>query len=147
MGAERRIPLDGVILSQEFPDLGVRIVQVAEDHSLAVAAGFNAGWQFADPDSLGAKVTFFDDTAGAPWKIGIQHFDKLFRIAPIEAPAAVRTGGHTETAANAAVIIHDDDTVFIAKGRLGRASPHAGRAVAMIAKNRHLKIFGLLRQI
>ena len=135
MGAERRIPLDGVILSQEFPDLGVRIVQVAKNHGLAVTAGFNAGWQFADPDSLGAKVTFFDDTAGAPWKIGIQHFDKLFRIAPIEAPAAVRTGGHTETAANAAVIIHDDDAVLVPEGRLGRTGAHTGRVVAVVAED------------
>ena len=144
MGAERWISLDSVILSQEFPYLGVRVIQVAKDHGLAIATGFDTGGEFANTDALGAKITFFDDTAGTPREIGIQHLDELFRVAPVEAPAAIRAGRHAEPATDAAMIVHNDDTIFVAESRLGGAGPHTGRAVAMIAEDWHLEIFGFL---
>ena len=45
---------------QDFPYLGVGIIEIAKDHGLAVAAGLNTGRQLAILDPFRTKGAFFD---------------------------------------------------------------------------------------
>ena len=65
------------------------------------------------------------------------------RILEIETAAAVGTCGHAETAPDTAVKIHQHDAIaFAFESGLGRAHPHAGRILAMVAQNQVGAVLG-----
>ena len=48
----------------------------------------------------------------------------------------IGTSSHAEAAADAAMVVHHHDSVFLAfEGRLGRADADTGRIVAVVAQN------------
>ena len=62
-------------------------------------------------------------------------------ISPVKTPGPVRTAGHTEPAADTAVIIHHDDSVGPFKGGLGGTDPDTGGIGAVIAKHQKRFVF------
>ena len=113
----------------------MRVVEIAKNHGLAVTAGLDTGGLQADADALGAEIALFHDAPGPSREVLVEVLDVLLGVAPVEAAAAVGAGGHAEPAADAAVVVHDDDPFLVAEGGLGRADTHAGRIVAVVAED------------
>ena len=119
-------PGDMVGPVQQLIDIAFRIADVAE---ITYPGGtcLGAGRQFFTSGQTGVKaeVTFVDGSV------------VFFKVA-----GAIWTGGHACFTADAALVVHHDDAVgliFISGG--GGADPYTGRAVTVVAENRHENLF------
>ena len=106
------------MLGDQLGDLLVGIVQVSEDPGPR-RTDLNTGRLQACMDAMMAEVALLDD--------GHQGVD-VSRI--------VGTGGQAVFAADAAVLVDDDDAVFPFPGRLDRTIDDTGRVIALIAEAR-----------
>ena len=82
------------------------------------------------------KLHFSTTPRSLVGKFGVEfRLDIGARVSEIEAPGAVGATGHAVPAADAAVEVHQRDPIGPFKGGLGRANPHAGGILALIAKD------------
>ena len=136
---------DSVMGSNQFTDLGFRIVQIAEGQfSLG---SLHAGGQLADSQPLCAEIAFFHHPfhTGGEFFIGLG--DKGPGVAKVEATGTVRTGHHAEAAADAAVKVHHHDAVpFPLEGRLCRTGAHAGWIFAVVAQHQKRLVLDIFAQ-
>lgn len=123
-----------MIFFQHFSDLGIRIVEITKDNSLALSASLDTGWLLALSYTFITKITFFNDTPHSSGVYMIRVLHKLFRITPVETPAAIRAGGHTKTTADTTMVVHHYDAIFIFESRFGGASPDTGGLIAMVTE-------------
>ncbi len=102
--------------------------------AFSVQASTQAGcWPL--PSRSSQKVHFSTTPFVRVGKSGVGDFRNGRGSDPVEAARAVRTRGHAVAAADAAVPVHHHDAVVAPPGGLGRADPHAGRVVAVVAEH------------
>jgi hypothetical protein len=65
--------------------------------------------------------------------VGIGLFSRKLNLSPIELTGIVGTGGHASAAADAPIIVYDDDTVGFCPGRFDRTALDTGRVFAVLA--------------
>ncbi len=96
---------------QKFPDLRLGVFQVSKDHGLFLA-GHHAGGKKTLGQPLFAEIAFLHNPFGPRGKIGVDFLDKRTGVAEIHGPGPIGTSRHTETAPDAAVVVHHDDSIF-----------------------------------
>ncbi len=89
---------------------------------------------------MNTKGAFFHSTfhSGSVAEVVDGRIDLLLGkvwLCPIENPPFVRTGGNAIPAADAPVVIHDDDPVRFLPGRMDRTNFYAGRILTVLALN------------
>lgn len=142
MGAKGWVAQNGMIFPQQFSDLGIGVIEIAKDQCLALTTCLDTGWKFANFDAANAEVAFFNDAAHSPWFVRVQVADIRRGFSIVETAHSIGTGGHAEPATDAAVIIHDHNTILVAEGSLGRTNPDTGWVVAMVAEDWQFLFFG-----
>ena len=94
---------------------------------------FHACRQVSHGKPLITEVALLDNAVGAGGVGRVDFRDMGPGVFKVKAACAIRTSGHTESTADAAVIVHHYDTVRPLKSSLCRAYTHAGRVFTVVA--------------
>ena len=130
-GSQLGFTPESILGTQNFPHLRVRLVEVAKDQG--PMGRLYAGRLKPLRQSLFTKIAFLHHPFSARREIRIDLFDKRPGIMPIEASGSEGAGRHAESAADAAMHVHHDDSVLSPKSGPGRTHPDTRRVIAMIA--------------
>ena len=142
-GAEFLFENEYTFVSQHGADLRSWIEQVAKDAGSG-RAGFKAGRQLTLACAVQTEGAFFHhtlraDTVTEVTLLRVDFFFGDFRFGPIETTSVVWTGGFAVTAANAPVVVDNDDAVGLFPSSLDRTNVDARWILALLALDRHVK--------
>ena len=143
-GAEFFLQPKDLLVGENVADLAGRIEQVAED-ARAGGAGLHTGRLPPLARALRAHVALLGDAA-RPRAVtevvgyGIDLGRRNLRLGPVEVTRPVGTGRHAVAAADAPVVVDDDDPIGLLPGGLHRACLDAGRVLALHALDRHVEL-------
>jgi len=74
---------------------------------------------------------------GGKSAVDMRHVNVFPGITPVKAPWTIGAGGHAETAADTAVIVHGHDAILVLEGGPGGTRLDAGRVVTVITEDQH----------
>ena len=136
------------LVFEHVADLGGGIIEIPKD-ARAGGTCLQTGWQAAIPRAVQAEGAFLHhalrtDAVAEVALVWINLCGGDLRLLPVEAAGVIRTRGLAVAAADAPVVIHDDDSVFFLPGGLDRADIDAGRMLALLALHGHV-VFVRLR--
>src|SRR5512143_537170 len=131
-------------------NLAVRVEQITE-LPRTNRTGFHASRVSAVSRPLDAEGALLHDSlitrpVAQVVRLRIDLLRLSVRLRPVKMASTVGTGGHAVPAADAPVIIDDDDAVRLLPGGLRRAGANAGRIFALLTLNGHIKVIGFGNQ-